>query len=225
MDRQYYTPALNRNLSIRSESSATSIRPAADYLNMATGENSAGARPRRQKSLVRPERERIDASHRQYHYRKHATNRGADHVAPSTTGNQPLPQQQQFQQQEQLHQQQDHSPYIPDHSGPSTADAIRPVERKPSKRLERRPTARKQLLRRGRSILGREEKNSDEETEDVRRRDAIGAGEQSSDADFGRIVYSKKGGSFWANLPDPWQTYCRVLTCCVPGHALLAFGT
>ncbi|KAI8063534.1 chitin synthase-domain-containing protein [Gongronella butleri] len=54
-----------------------------------------GNAPRRQRSLVRPERERIDARHRQYHYRQRTINRGQtqQNVAPSTTGNQPFLQQ------------------------------------------------------------------------------------------------------------------------------------
>ncbi|GAA5811691.1 hypothetical protein MFLAVUS_005132 [Mucor flavus] len=72
-------------------------------------------KPRRQKSLVRPERERNDPNGRLYHYRQRANNGQQDNI-PSTTGNQP--------------------------------------------ELQRSSTTREQFLRRGKSILGREEKGS-----------------------------------------------------------------
>ncbi|OCF32337.1 chitin synthase [Kwoniella heveanensis BCC8398] len=50
--------------------------------------SSNGADMRRKKSLVRPERERIDPGHRLWHYREHAEQDQVD-VQPSSTGNQP----------------------------------------------------------------------------------------------------------------------------------------
>lgn len=44
---------------------------------------------KRGKSLVRPERERIDPNHRQYHYRQAAGQAPLDNIEPSTTGNMP----------------------------------------------------------------------------------------------------------------------------------------
>ena len=41
----------------------------------------------RKKSLIRPERNRIDANHPNYHYRQHAAGMN---VHPSTTGNDPI---------------------------------------------------------------------------------------------------------------------------------------
>ncbi|KAI8137132.1 chitin synthase-domain-containing protein [Fennellomyces sp. T-0311] len=155
---QYYTPALNQNIG---SSSATDN----SYLLQPS------QRPRRQKSLVRPERERIDENHRQYHYRRHAsTSRG---VAPSTTGNRPM---------------------------------------------ERRVTGRKPtVIRRGKSILGREEKDDDD---DPRRQ--IGAGLSGSGGEG--AVNTEYRDSFWQQLPNPWLLYCRVLTCCIPGSLLTACG-
>lgn len=43
----------------------------------------------RKKSLIRPERNRIDRDHPNYHYRQHATHQNME-VFPSTTGNDPL---------------------------------------------------------------------------------------------------------------------------------------
>ncbi|OCF78226.1 chitin synthase [Kwoniella mangroviensis CBS 8886] len=56
--------------------------------NMQGFSASNGADMRRKKSLVRPERERIDPGHRLWHYREHATEDQVD-VQPSSTGNQP----------------------------------------------------------------------------------------------------------------------------------------
>lgn len=180
---QYYTPALRR-----SESSSSRLRPARDGdEGQLTATTTTGIRPRRQKSLVRPERERIDASHRQYYYRQHATNQGD--VVPSTTGNQPLA---------------------------TTEDAPALLERTPTtgSRIERRPTVRQMFLRRGKSILGREEKLSDNEDHRLHI-----AGEFSDGA--GAVQFRK---SLRERLPDPWLTYCRILTCCIPDHLLTVFG-
>ncbi|KAG0167648.1 Chitin synthase, class 3 [Apophysomyces sp. BC1015] len=152
-----YTPTLNRNLSLASNTSSPEEPPlVSDGLQF--------NKPRRNKSLVRPERERIDPSHRQYHYRQATINRGSEHVEPSTTGNQPTRQ----------------------------------------RTLERRPTRRQSVPRRGRSILGREEeeaKQSDEEN-----------------LDEPPTTNSK------TCLPDPWLTYCRLITCCFPKPVLRLAG-
>lgn len=150
-----------------------------------------GNKPRRQKSLVRPERERNDPNNRLYHYRQRAANgQNIENLAPSTTGNQPsntttnaarLSQQQQQQQQE-----------------------FRPLERK--------PTARQQLLRRGKSILGREEKQAGEN-----RGGAIAFDDDDEEYNV------DKGRSCWAKF-NPWMTYCRILTCCIPKQLLRCVG-
>lgn len=156
-----------------------------------------GNKPRRQKSLVRPERERNDPNNRLYHYRQRAANgQNVENLAPSTTGNQPLntttnaarlSQQQQLQQQQQQQQQE-----------------FRP--------LERRPTARQQILRRGKSILGREEKHVGQ----------IRGG--AIDFDDNDEEYNiDKGRSCWSKF-NPWMTYCRILTCCVPKQVLRCAG-
>ncbi|KAF8527564.1 glycosyltransferase family 2 protein [Hysterangium stoloniferum] len=51
---------------------------------------SFGARVGRKKSLVRPDREKIDPGHRQFHYRNHVAHMTGDgRIMPSTTGNYP----------------------------------------------------------------------------------------------------------------------------------------
>ncbi|KAI9483316.1 MAG: chitin synthase-domain-containing protein [Benjaminiella poitrasii] len=146
-----------------------------------------GTKPRRQKSLVRPERERNDPNNRLYHYRQRATsgqyNDNTD-LAPSTTGNQPN---------------------LGRH--PSSSTAAVGHRTTASHPLERRPTAREQFLRRGKSILGREEKQEEEE-----------------EFSEGAIEYdvNKRRGC----LSDfhPWLTYCRILTCCIPKPLLRCAG-
>ncbi|KAF7724964.1 Chitin synthase, class 3 [Apophysomyces ossiformis] len=115
-----YTPTLNRNLSLASNASSPEEPPLiSDGLQF--------NKPKRNKSLVRPERERIDSTHRQYHYRQATINRGSEHVVPSSTGNQPIRR----------------------------------------NTLERRPTRtnKNTTLRRGRSILGREDTDDEEDEE------------------------------------------------------------
>ena len=61
--------------------------PSKDRDPIMAGHGSTAADLARKRSLVRPERTRIDPDHPNYHYRKHAQNMA---VHPSTTGNDPL---------------------------------------------------------------------------------------------------------------------------------------
>jgi chitin synthase len=145
-------------------------------------------KPRRQRSLVRPERERNDPNNRLYHYRQraaaNANHQGPD-TAPSTTGNVPPPAEQQYNMQRQ-----------------PSSKSIRP--------LERRPTTREQFLRRGKSILGREEKQ-----ESAVLSPTGGAIDYYDDDQDSRRCCS----GF-----NPWMTYCRILTCCIPKQVLRCVG-
>lgn len=138
-------------------------------------------KPRRQRSLVRPERERNDPNNRLYHYRQRANQQEETQIAPSSTGN------------------------------TTTAN----IQRQPSaastrqtRPLERRTTTREQFLRRGKSILGREEK------------------QEHLTITGGAIDYydeeevSRKCCSGF----NPWMTYCRILTCCIPKQILRCVG-
>jgi chitin synthase len=141
--------------------------------NISTSSQSGleGNKPRRQKSLVRPERERNDPNNRLYHYRQRAVNghNESNQLVPSTTGNQPAPSASQY--------------------------AFKP--------LERRQTAREQLLRRGRSILGREEKQ-----DELR----------------GAIEYEPQQKRGCCGGFSPWMIYCHILTCCIPKPLLRCAG-
>ncbi|KAI9487953.1 chitin synthase-domain-containing protein [Zychaea mexicana] len=200
---QSYTPTLNRNLSLHSE---TDDRP----LPL----SSSGTRPRRQKSLVRPERERIDENHRQYHYRQRATNR--NNIEPSTTGSRPgavataaagaivtatVASTSQ----------------VGTASGGAVAgaSAITPgYAAGPRKRYSsgRRGDGHHHApVRRGQSILGRSEKYSRRSPDEDDDEGVVGA------VDFTEESHR----SFSARL---WITYCRLLTCCIPNPLLRCMG-
>lgn len=158
-----------------------------------------GVRPRRQKSLVRPERERIDPNHRQFHYRQRATEHlDVEQVAASTTGNIPL-----------------HYQDVPE------------------RRAQRLPSFRRQAttVRRGKSILGREEPPKEKlNIKPVKRpqNETAGGSDGSntitgidSAAPANAVVLDDLPKS---RLPDVWNIYVRALTCCFPGSVLRSFG-
>lgn len=185
--------------------------------------------PKRQKSLVRPERERVDQHHRQYHYRQRATNQEQGMIAPSMTGSHPLRSSEEYYQQ----QQQEHQ--IARTLSNQRSEQQNATNRQSSSniticvddRLDRRPTASR-MVRRGRSILGRERRL---ESSVDHHKQAIGSGEKNNEEDDNGLDDSSNGGinystslTFWEKLPDPWLTYCYLLTCCIPGGLLSIFG-
>lgn len=143
---QSYKPNLSREFSTNSSD--------AEEVTMGSDAQAFITQPvKRGKSLVRPERERIDPNHRQYHYRQAASQAPTDTVQPSRTGNLPP-------------------------------------------------------IRRGKSVLGREEK---------------GIPVDGTPIEFEYNQPPTK--STWSSkLPGPWMTYCYLLTCCVPPQLLLCAG-
>ncbi|KAG8904836.1 Chitin synthase, class 3 [Tulasnella sp. 403] len=136
------------------------------------------ANVRRKKSLVRPDRERIDPSHRQWYYRNHAAQMeyegtGRVGVMPSSTGNVPQP----------------------------------------------------QALRRGKSLLAREEDSQDSPmslfkrgTTLRRKRDAPSPVESE---------HPKQSRGCFKSIPgphDPWVFYCYAITACFPPMLLSLVG-
>lgn len=145
---QSYKPNLSR------EFSTTSSDP--DEVPMASDAQAFITQPvKRGKSLVRPERERIDPNHRQYHYRQAASQAPNDTVQPSRTGNLPL-------------------------------------------------SKKSASVRRGKSVLGREEKGGNE-------------------VEF-EYQQEPTKTSWSSKIPGPWMTYCYILTCCVPPQLLTCAG-
>jgi chitin synthase len=150
---QSYKPNLSREFSTVSEP---------EEIPMASDAQAFITQPvKRGKSLVRPERERIDPNHRQYHYRQAASQAPVDTVQPSRTGNLP-------------------------------------------RTLSRKGTTKSVTVRRGKSVLGREEKGGDDE-------------------EFA-YEHTERKKTWRDKLPGPWMTYCYLLTCCVPPLLLRCAG-
>ncbi|KAH9081758.1 glycosyltransferase family 2 protein [Lactarius deliciosus] len=129
----------------------------------------------RKKSLVRPDREKIEPGHRQWHYRSHAArleDANANLVRPSTTGNAP-------------------------HRAP---------------------------LRRGRSLLGREEDVHESGLALFKRGTTLRRKRQVP-TDVEEPPSRRRG--CLGNIPGPhdgWVTYCYLLTVCVPPFLLRSCG-
>ncbi|KDQ62928.1 glycosyltransferase family 2 protein [Jaapia argillacea MUCL 33604] len=147
--------------------------PTIAYNNTMADPESGDSRVLRKKSLVRPDREKIEPGHRQWHYRTHAAqleNEGRGRgVMPSTTGN------------------------VPE-------------------------------LRRGKSLLGREEDVHESglalfKRSTLRRRKSAPVAPPPQP--------TKKKGCFDNIGPGPkdgWFIYCYLLTCCIPPFLLSLFG-
>ncbi|KAG2226467.1 hypothetical protein INT45_014211 [Circinella minor] len=229
---QSYSPTLNhQNLSFHSETddrplplsdttlnnhnitTTTAINNNNNYVNN-------NNRPRRQKSLVRPERERIDENHRQYHYRQRATHR--ERIEPSTTGSRPLT----TTTVEDNHHH--HNVTFIDTSSSKNQNGINTSEERLPAVLAPAGTAEAKKrsyssgrrggghhhapVRRGQSILGRSQKY-------------LGRGAPDEDEDEGVV------GAVDFNEKTPrscssrlWLTYCRLLTCCIPNPLLRCMG-
>ncbi|KAF5385048.1 hypothetical protein D9615_001006 [Tricholomella constricta] len=139
------------------------------------------SRVARKKSLVRPDREKIEPGHRQWHYRTHVAQLEDEGqrlgVMPSTTGNYP----------------------------------------------------QRETLRRGRSLLGREEDQHEsglalfKRSATLRRKRASGAGATPIPGAVPEV--KKKRGCYTGPGPGgPWMTYCLIITCLVPPMFMKACG-
>lgn len=134
------------------------------------------SRVARKKSLVRPDREKIEPGHRQWHYRTHVMEQqngtGRVGVMPSTTGNYPQ-------------------------------------------------------LRRGKSLLGREE-DVQESGLNVFKRGTLRRKRQSSSSSaplFEAKTHNRSClGDFAPGPKGPWMVYCYLLTCFVPPFLLRSCG-
>ncbi|CAO3589157.1 unnamed protein product [Absidia cylindrospora] len=184
-----YQPALNRELSF---SSASDIEDASmpvmssggiPYTNDDSNNNNNNGggyhlqHAKRKRSLVRPERERVDTTHRQYHYRQ-AANRQDQVVAPSTTG------------------------HLPARSVVTTGRSSGSMLVGDGAAIGADSTGL--LLRRGKSILGREEKH-----------------DLAQDDDDDDDQHGSKNKRKW---PSPWFAYCLLITCCIPKPLLRCAG-
>lgn len=182
--------------------------------------DSTTSRVQRKKSLVRPERERIDPSHRQYHYRQ----RAAEHAsrdgpfAASTTGNAPIytaGSEEGISSAIQLQQQQQYAtpPPPPPPRRRSLRDRVVPV-------------------RRGKSILGREDPDSHKERKQrsqvtdaqvnntaappVDRTPSVNKAMHPMDRDI-----DSKEPKQW---PSCWYMYSMAVSIWIPNFLLSTFG-
>ena len=172
---------------------------------------------RRKKSLVRPERERIDPSHRQWYYRNHAAqmdvNSGRSNVGymPSATGHMPY------------HGAAPHEVAMSAITGPgggvSGYGVTGPNAPPPQ------PYARNPALRRGKSILGRDEDKVESGIHFLRRGVSMrrtGPGNPTQPS-----TEPPKEGCFDNIAPGPvgcWMIYSWLSTICIPSPILKAFG-
>ncbi|QRV80228.1 chitin synthase [Ceratobasidium sp. AG-Ba] len=137
-----------------------------------------GADMRRKKSLVRPDREKIEPGHRQWHYRNHVADGSRIAVMPSATGNAPQ-------------------------GG----------------------------LRRGKSLLGRDEELGDaglfKRTNNTLRRKHAPSAQGGPTPNMDDASEKTKRGCFENIGPGPkdcWFIYCYIITACVPRFLLTSCG-
>ncbi|TFK24293.1 chitin synthase [Coprinopsis marcescibilis] len=156
------------------------------------GDYQDSSRVYRKKSLVRPDREKIDSHHRQFHYRNHVAQLEQDGenfgVQPSTTGNYPHHHQNAQSQQD--------------------------------------------TLRRGRSLLAREEGDVSESglnifrrAQTLRRKRAAAAAAAAAPTPPADAPKKQQRGCWKGPGPGgPWMTYCIIITFWMPGFLLNACG-
>lgn len=231
-----------RSMGKRSSSTATGIsevpeldRSSNALLDTEGGFSSSNANFRRKKSLVRPDRERMDPNHRQWYYRNHAANMDAIDAngraagfsyMPSTTGHLP---------------QHGAAPYGTDLGGfsgpggglsglgmaPSGAriPLMNPMNQSmPPGGLGRFAPAGP--LRRGKSLLGRDEDQVESGINILKRgvslkRRASQQHRKEVPQELGDAV---KQSRIAPGPVGPFMMYCYILTICCPGLFLKAFG-
>jgi hypothetical protein len=161
---------------------------------------SIGARVNRKRSLVRPERERIEPGHRQYHYRNHAAQldeHGTRNVMPSSTHS--------FSNLNVLY-------YAHYHHPPATGNQPNQPQ-----------------LRRGKSLLARDQDVAESGLSIFKRGPTLRRRPSSANAVPPQQQREKPKRGFWDHIgpgpKDAWMIYCWILTCCVPPFLLSAFGT
>lgn len=221
-------PELNRTSSAVAATSTLLSDPEGGF----SGTN---ANFRRKKSLVRPDRERMDPSHRQWYYRNHAANMDAIDAngraagfsyMPSTTGHLP---------------QHGAAPFGAEYSAlqgpggglsglgmPNTGrmSLNQPLSNLPPGGLGRPAPPGAGGLRRGKSILGRDEDQVESGINILKRGVSLRRrASQQHRKEVPRELDDNTRQSRIAPGPvGPWMIYCYVLTICCPGPFLRIFG-
>lgn len=196
------------------------------------GFSGSNANFRRKKSLVRPDRERMDPSHRQWYYRNHAANMDAIDAngraagfsyMPSTTGHLP---------------QHGAAPYGSDFNalqgpggglsglGMAPGSRLSGTGNLPPGGLGRPAPPGATGLRRGKSILGRDEDQVESGINILKRGVSLRRrASQQHRKEVPRELDDAANQSKIAPGPvGPWMIYCYVLTICCPGPCLSVFG-
>ncbi|CAO1634466.1 unnamed protein product [Parajaminaea phylloscopi] len=184
---------------------------------------------RRKKSLVRPDRERMDPSHRQWYYRNHAAQldavdaqgRPTHHVGfmPSTTGHMPqhgaaLPGQGMY--------------HLQGPGGGVSGLGMMQAGAVPTAPSNLPPggLGRAAPLRRGKSILGREEDQVETGINFLKRGVSLRRSRSQARKEIPRDLSETptKQSSIAPGPVGPWMIYCYALTICCPGPCLGIFG-
>ncbi|EPQ30423.1 uncharacterized protein PFL1_01949 [Pseudozyma flocculosa PF-1] len=202
--------------------SSTSALNNVNTLDPEAGFSAQNPNFRRKKSLVRPDRERMDPNHRQWYYRNHAAqmdiadSNGGGRVGymPSTTGH--LPQ----------HGAAPHGAGMAHIVGPggglSGLGVAGPPPNMPPGGLGRTAP-----LRRGKSILGRDEDQVESGINVLKRGVSLRRNKSQSGAhskEVPRDLGEAKQSSIAPGPVGAWMIYCYFLTICCPSPVLKVFG-
>src|SRR5579862_9128268 len=154
----------------------------------------------RKRTLVRPERQRVDPTHRNYHYLQHTQQQNMP-VQASTTGNRADAPIDEFDDDD---EEESHFQYSENYNADS-----------PLPSPDQSPT-RTDLMR-GKSILGRESPQR------------VPLNREEPSTERARLRKSKPGTTkrqkhYASRTMSPWTIYCRAITICIPGSLLRCFG-
>ncbi|KIR58105.1 chitin synthase [Cryptococcus bacillisporus CA1873] len=146
---------------------------------------------RRKKSMVRPERERIDPNHRLWHYREHAAEDQVD-IQPSSTGNQPYNQ------------------YNNQRSGANLRRGKSLLARETD---DVDDSSGLNIFKRGATIRRKESRAMPRQVPSATQSNRVGGGPKE-DEDCCCL------GNFAPGPKDCWMVYCYLLTICIPGFVI-----
>ncbi|PWN52391.1 putative chitin synthase 5 [Violaceomyces palustris] len=195
----------------------------ANPMDPESGFSAQNANFRRKKSLVRPDRERMDPNHRQWYYRNHAAQMDAIDsqgarvgYLPSTTGH--LPQ----------HGAAPQGSGMAGITGPGGGLSGLGMTGPQPSNMPPGGLGRTAPLRRGKSILGRDEDAVESGINFLKRgvslrrnRSQSGGPKKEVPRDLGD---TRKQSKIAPGPVGPWMVYCYVLTICCPAPILSIFG-
>ncbi|WVQ73906.1 hypothetical protein IAR50_003487 [Cryptococcus sp. DSM 104548] len=155
---------------------------------------SAAGDIRRKKSMIRPERERIDPNHRLWHYREHAAEDQVE-VQPSSTGNQP---------------------YHLRNNGGANLRRGKSLLARETEDID--DSSGLNLFKRGATIRRKASRAAPRQAPPSgAQSNRAGAGNKPDEADLGCCACL---GDFAPGPKDCWMTYCYLITICIPGFVI-----